>query len=141
MHLHETSSQSRPRDDPPGHRYRNAGGGGIAQRQALEATRGEEAKRLRLDRVRCPAQRLGGLDGRWLQPLAQHPEHSEVRSEEHTSELQSHLNLVCRLLLEKKKIRHKSRYVEVKRAFGTQTHATSHRSNTNLEKAPRHSLR
>src|SRR5260370_23056654 len=28
---------------------------------------------------------------------------SLVRSEEHTSELQSHLNLVCRLLLEKKK--------------------------------------
>src|SRR5260370_3689497 len=27
----------------------------------------------------------------------------EIRSEEHTSELQSHLNLVCRLLLEKKK--------------------------------------
>src|SRR5690242_21377568 len=26
------------------------------------------------------------------------------RSEEHTSELQSHVNLVCRLLLEKKKI-------------------------------------
>src|SRR5260370_21125482 len=30
------------------------------------------------------------------------------RSEEHTSELQSHLNLVCRLLLEKKKIRDSS---------------------------------
>src|SRR6185369_17845018 len=30
------------------------------------------------------------------------PRHSG-RSEEHTSELQSHLNLVCRLLLEKKK--------------------------------------
>src|SRR5260370_20259894 len=29
--------------------------------------------------------------------------HQNVRSEEHTSELQSHLNLVCRLLLEKKK--------------------------------------
>src|SRR5260370_13563170 len=28
---------------------------------------------------------------------------ANVRSEEHTSELQSHLNLVCRLLLEKKK--------------------------------------
>src|SRR5260370_2965326 len=28
------------------------------------------------------------------------------RSEEHTSELQSHLNLVCRLLLEKKKNKH-----------------------------------
>src|SRR2546430_9835623 len=30
------------------------------------------------------------------------------RSEEHTSELQSQSNLVCRLLLEKKKIEHKS---------------------------------
>src|SRR5260370_23248271 len=28
--------------------------------------------------------------------------HALTRSEEHTSELQSHLNLVCRLLLEKK---------------------------------------
>src|SRR5260370_9184088 len=28
--------------------------------------------------------------------------HRRTRSEEHTSELQSHLNLVCRLLLEKK---------------------------------------
>src|SRR5467141_4269181 len=27
----------------------------------------------------------------------------DARSEEHTSELQSHLNIVCRLLLEKKK--------------------------------------
>src|SRR5207237_10009156 len=31
------------------------------------------------------------------------PSWSMSRSEEHTSELQSHLNLVCRLLLEKKK--------------------------------------
>src|SRR5438477_8432827 len=30
-----------------------------------------------------------------------------ARSEEHTSELQSHVNLVCRLLLEKKNKRHK----------------------------------
>src|SRR2546422_1334210 len=30
-------------------------------------------------------------------------EHGGVRSEEHTSELQSRLHLVCRLLLEKKK--------------------------------------
>src|SRR5260370_18088565 len=30
----------------------------------------------------------------------------DVRSEEHTSELQSHLNLVCRLLLEKKNNNH-----------------------------------
>src|SRR5260370_40206739 len=32
---------------------------------------------------------------------------SNERSEEHTSELQSHLNLVCRLLLEKKKTKGK----------------------------------
>src|SRR5260370_14868590 len=31
------------------------------------------------------------------------PNNLASRSEEHTSELQSHLNLVCRLLLEKKK--------------------------------------
>src|SRR2546422_8366341 len=33
--------------------------------------------------------------------------YKEIRSEEHTSELQSRLHLVCRLLLEKKKKRHK----------------------------------
>src|SRR5256885_6969460 len=33
----------------------------------------------------------------------------QVRSEEHTSELQSPCNLVCRLLLEKKKHRHTTR--------------------------------
>src|SRR2546422_7790941 len=32
-----------------------------------------------------------------------------ARSEEHTSELQSRLHLVCRLLLEKKKKKHKTR--------------------------------
>src|SRR5260370_25974491 len=32
------------------------------------------------------------------------------RSEEHTSELQSHLNLVCRLLLEKKKKKNTSQH-------------------------------
>src|SRR5256886_7000661 len=41
------------------------------------------------DRARCPA--------------APHPTVSTQRSEEHTSELQSQSNLVCRLLLEKKK--------------------------------------
>src|SRR5882762_8985340 len=34
---------------------------------------------------------------------------TKSRSEEHTSELQSHLNLVCRLLLEKKKKKHLKR--------------------------------
>src|SRR5437762_2642069 len=36
---------------------------------------------------------------------AQRDERSAVRSEEHTSELQSPMYLVCRLLLEKKKMR------------------------------------
>src|SRR2546427_4652627 len=34
------------------------------------------------------------------------PAEEDVRSEEHTSELQSQSNLVCRLLLEKKKTAH-----------------------------------
>src|SRR3989449_3369436 len=37
------------------------------------------------------------------------PSIAEIRSEEHTSELQSRLHLVCRLLLEKKKTNHKFR--------------------------------
>src|SRR5258706_8775186 len=66
--------------------------------------------------LRVPPGADGGFDvpapGPRLQPLARmdaarnrlrlHP----VRSEEHTSELQSLTNLVCRLLLEKKKIRY-----------------------------------
>src|SRR5437588_7352992 len=42
------------------------------------------------------ARRVGVADAE-----ARHP--AAVRSEEHTSELQSHSDLVCRLLLEKKK--------------------------------------
>src|SRR5260370_13200190 len=48
----------------------------------------------------------------WLKP-------KHTRSEEHTSELQSHLNLVCRLLLEKKK--------HIKHIFERQKRST-HRS-------------
>src|SRR2546427_11532232 len=44
-----------------------------------------------------------GRDGRDRRPLPR-PLHGRQRSEEHTSELQSQSNLVCRLLLEKKKI-------------------------------------
>src|SRR5260370_23477349 len=40
-----------------------------------------------------------------LNETQEHPDRGGgERSEEHTSELQSHLNIVCRLLLEKKKI-------------------------------------
>src|SRR5438034_4915220 len=36
---------------------------------------------------------------------------AQIRSEEHTSELQSHSDLVCRLLLEKKKRKIQTQYV------------------------------
>src|SRR5260370_10553425 len=54
--------------------------------------------------VRRPARmRDGGtFRGSWITWTSYHPD-SKTRSEEHTSELQSHLNLVCRLLLETKK--------------------------------------
>src|SRR4051812_49579331 len=54
--------------------------------------------RMGMDRVRSSAR---------MQRAAANP---SIRSEEHTSELQSHVNLVCRLLLEKKK---KNRWYQV----------------------------
>src|SRR6266480_7754614 len=42
-------------------------------------------------------------------------ERSAPRSEEHTSELQSHVNLVCRLLLEKKKKKKKHQIIAIKK--------------------------
>src|SRR5260370_25701148 len=44
-----------------------------------------------------------GDEQRDLPWVIDRPGDERQRSEEHTSELQSHLNLVCRLLLEKKK--------------------------------------
>src|SRR5690242_21313615 len=49
------------------------------------------------------AKRLVAKD--FLEVLAELAPDALGRSEEHTSELQSHVNLVCRLLLEKKKQR------------------------------------
>src|SRR4051795_7591280 len=53
------------------------------------------------------------------------------RSEEHTSELQSHSHLVCRLLLEKKKNTHG-------RALPSQLAARSHRIASNCSRALRY---
>src|SRR2546429_2809115 len=50
----------------------------------------------------CAAHVVPGIDFS-NDPLLAGRIHSYVRSEEHTSELQSRLHLVCRLLLEKKK--------------------------------------
>src|SRR6266571_8777607 len=59
---------------------------------------------------RCPRGPRGSRCGvwhgtRWRGPGRPAP---APRSEEHTSELQSHVNIVCRLLLEKKKKTHKT---------------------------------
>src|SRR3712207_7637335 len=54
------------------------------------------------DHVLCEGPHVGGLRAR--QPGR--PQRVLVRSEEHTSELQSRQYLVCRLLLEKKKIKY-----------------------------------
>src|SRR5690242_21354422 len=50
----------------------------------------------------------------------------EDRSEEHTSELQSHVNLVCRLLLEKKK-----KIIKTNQTISFQIITNLHKSNPN----------
>src|SRR5437763_9812549 len=58
-------------------------------------------------RIHQPSAALSALDGTGINALLELIEEklseSMVRSEEHTSELQSPMYLVCRLLLEKKK--------------------------------------
>src|SRR5438105_6293959 len=69
------------------------------QRQALrEHGRGPHADP-RLHRPALHSQRPHVLD----RGAAENEEQADARSEEHTSELQSRVELVCRLLLEKKK--------------------------------------
>src|SRR5438034_7405106 len=69
-------------------------------RLRVEETRIEPRRWNRMDAL---ATRWGdgwnfGLREKWF-----HISFQDIRSEEHTSELQSHSDLVCRLLLEKKK--------------------------------------
>src|SRR5438034_7683523 len=60
------------------------------------------------------------------------PDFQHLRSEEHTSELQSHSDLVCRLLLEKKKKKKKNNKY-------TTTKQTRNKLNTNTIKLTHHS--
>src|SRR4029434_2207100 len=53
--------------------------------------------------------------------------HTHTRSEEHTSELQSHLNLVCRLLLEKKTHTHQHTYIQITKV---EAHCMRHDAHT-----------
>src|SRR3989475_9062393 len=57
-------------------------------------------------RRRAAPQRLPAVGVRVRRAPLQRPLLAGFRSEEHTSELQSQSNLVCRLLLEKKKKKH-----------------------------------
>src|SRR3712207_7970185 len=65
------------------------------------------AARLGVERQWLHAVRLGfphPADGSWVEFTSDYPPDLAGRSEEHTSELQSRQYLVCRLLLEKKKL-------------------------------------
>src|SRR2546429_7017449 len=71
-----------------GRRYLSLTGGNRGQRRAEL-----RLSPLRIERAAAPR----------VEPLLRKVERVALRSEEHTSELQSRLHLVCRLLLEKKK--------------------------------------
>src|SRR2546422_5233764 len=65
------------------------------------------ARRRILQRAPGTPRRVPGralAQGRAALPAAHRGSEAKTRSEEHTSELQSRLHLVCRLLLEKKKV-------------------------------------
>src|SRR2546422_4769193 len=70
--------------------------------QGDRAGRGDEGKPV------AGVARVAGRAVRESADLRARRQASPRRSEEHTSELQSRLHLVCRLLLEKKKIQHRT---------------------------------
>src|SRR3712207_8405178 len=79
-----------------------------AQRAQAVVVQGPDARRLALPRAEEPHQGRQPPHGLPGGRVPEHrrvlgARHRDVRSEEHTSELQSRQYLVCRLLLEKKK--------------------------------------
>src|SRR2546430_12390176 len=75
--------------------FRSRGGRWILRVQRSHAQEEQDQRRRRRPAGPPPARDPGAPDARLIE--------QEQRSEEHTSELQSQSNLVCRLLLEKKK--------------------------------------
>src|SRR5690242_20758749 len=67
----------------------------------------EASVRQEILRVEADYVEVHGFKFQFAANMAQHGAVVLARSEEHTSELQSHVNLVCRLLLEKKKKKQK----------------------------------
>src|SRR5437588_8797967 len=77
-------------------------------RLALGSRPQETRSRLwRRSQVNCTAPGSSRCSRAVATALGPNRVHRSYRSEEHTSELQSHSDLVCRLLLEKKKINDK----------------------------------
>src|SRR5256886_12382847 len=90
MKLHELQPA------PGSHHRRKRVGRGPGSGHGKTSTRGQKGQRARTS-VNMPKTFEGGQ--------------TRLRSEEHTSELQSQSNLVCRLLLEKKKKKHYSSHI------------------------------
>src|SRR5690606_39466631 len=74
--------------------------GSARQEQAVEASGGRQLRRHLGELLEIP-DLLAVADGEPLAVVGHAHRLGEARSEEHTSELQSRENLVCRLLLEK----------------------------------------
>src|SRR5256885_7738769 len=80
------------------HRRFEHGGGGLFCLGGFEAQRKRRQRQLFIPELGHHTNRLAREN-----MFGQYKPHFDARSEEHTSELQSPCNLVCRLLLEKKK--------------------------------------
>src|SRR5260370_15683127 len=72
--------------------------------RSLYAAASEPKEMIEIDGANHAETWFGPARDRALAALTDWTVDLDHRSEEHTSELQSHLNLVCRLLLEKKKV-------------------------------------
>src|SRR5437762_4041432 len=83
--------------------FRSSGGGDLPARGHHAASRGSVHRLGRREHAQAITPRFGQIGAH---------DHAEglARSEEHTSELQSPMYLVCRLLLEKKKTTRKKKY-------------------------------
>src|SRR5260221_6467391 len=75
--------------------------GELAHRELVEKCEGFAFAASDVERERRARRGRLALEHRFARVVV--GEEAEIRSEEHTSELQSHSDLVCRLLLEKKK--------------------------------------
>src|SRR5436189_1100375 len=80
------------------------------------------------DRRGSPAARVANEEGVFaIEDHARRANRGDPRSEEHTSELQSPMYLVCRLLLEKKKNKEKETELQNKTQAPRNTHCTNKR--------------